>query len=150
MSVSLILVPLAMAAAVAIQARAAGGSAGATVSVSTRMRDSALLSAALRETGAVVTAGTDHVDAAWQGVAGRFTRDAEGIWSAHFRGDVDETRAIEIVRRLDAAYGKQVQTAVLERLRTRAPAAGLRLESETMTDDAAVRLVFAVEQRGRA
>jgi hypothetical protein len=43
---------------------------------------------------------------------------------------VDEERAVEIVRAVDAAYGRQVQRAVLDRLRERAPAAGLRLESE--------------------
>ncbi|GAA1861961.1 hypothetical protein [Asanoa iriomotensis] len=151
MSVSLLLVPVALAAAAAIQARASGGEAKGTIcTVSTRMRDSALLATALRETGAVVTAATDVVDAAWQGVEGRFTRGADGVWTAHFRGDVDETRAVEIVQRLDAAYGRQVQAAVLDRLRDRAPAAGLRLESETVTDDAAVRLVFAVERQERA
>ncbi|GIF63513.1 hypothetical protein Ais01nite_15480 [Asanoa ishikariensis] len=153
MSVSLLLIPAALAAAAAIQARSAGqsgGSGGLVCTVSTRMRDSALLSTALRETGAVVTTGTDLVDAVWQGVTARFTRDTEGIWAAHFAGDVDETRAVEIVRRLDAAYGRQVQAAVLDRLRTQAPAAGLRLASETVTDDASVRLVFAVEQRERA
>ena len=36
---------------------------------------------------------------------------------------------------------------MLERLRERAPAAGLRLESETVAEDASVRLVFAVEGR---
>jgi hypothetical protein len=151
MSVSLILIPVALAAATAIQARASRGAGGGTIcTVSTRMRDSALLGAALRETGAVVTDGTDQVDAAWAGVEARFTRGADGVWTAHFRGDVDEARAVGIVQRLDAAYGRQVQAAVVERLRDRAPAAGLRLESETVTDDAAVRLVFAVEQRERA
>ncbi|MEV0719887.1 hypothetical protein [Asanoa sp. NPDC050611] len=151
MSVSLILIPAALAAAAVIQARAGGGGGASTVcTVSTRMRDSVLLSAALRETGAVVTAGDDVVDAAWQGVESRFTRGADGIWTAHFRGDVDESRAVEIVRRLDVAYGRQVQAAVVERLRDRALAAGLRLESETVADDAAVRLVFAVEREDRA
>ncbi|GIF75081.1 hypothetical protein [Asanoa siamensis] len=143
MSVSLILVPAALAAAAVIQARAGG----TTCTVSTRMRDSGLLAAALRETGAVVTDATDRIDALWAGVTAAFTRDAEGVWAAHFRGGVDEERAVEIVRRLDVAYGRKVQAAVVERLRNRAPAAGLRLESETVTDDAAVRMVFAVERR---
>ncbi|MEV4619389.1 hypothetical protein AB0J74_11860 [Asanoa sp. NPDC049573] len=149
MSVSLILIPAALAVAAAIQAGAVD-TGGTVCTVSTRMRDSTLLAAALRETGAVVETDTDRVVAVWQGVTARFTRDAEGIWAAHFSGDVDEARAVAIVGRLDTAYGRQVQAAVLERLRDRAPAAGLRLESETVTDDAAVRLVFAVEQRGRA
>ncbi|GFJ86952.1 hypothetical protein [Phytohabitans rumicis] len=79
---------------------------------------------------------------------GRFTRDADGVWSAHFTGEVDESRAVEIVRAVDTGYGHQVQRAVLDRLRERAPAAGLWLESETTTEDDGVRLVFAVGRDG--
>jgi hypothetical protein len=115
--------------------------------VQTRMRDETLLAAALRDTGAVVTAGTDEIAADWAGVQATFRRGADGIWAAHLRGDVDEARAVEIVRAVDAAYGRQVQRAVLERLRAQAPAAGLRLESEQVTEDASVRLVFQVRER---
>jgi hypothetical protein len=53
---------------------------------------------------------------------------------------------VDIVRAVDAAYGRQVQRAVLARLTERAPAAGLRLESRSVTPELAVRLVFAVER----
>ncbi|UWP80927.1 hypothetical protein [Dactylosporangium fulvum] len=145
MSISLLLIPLAVAA---VSARAAAVSADSRTvcRVQTRMRDTSLLAEALRACAAEVSRDGDDLVADWAGVRTRFGRDAEGIWTAHFTGDVDEARAVEIVRAVDAAYGRQVQQAVLARLQERAPAAGLRLESRTVTPDAAVRLVFAVEQ----
>jgi hypothetical protein len=147
MSVSLLLVPLAVAAvAVANGARAERTADGKVIcQVRTRMRDENLLGAALRATGAVVSAiGTD-LQAGWDGVEASFRRDTEGIWSAHFTGAVTTERAVEIVTAIDAAYGRQVQQAVLDRIRDGAPAASLRLESENVAEDASVRLVFQVE-----
>ncbi|MGC4805140.1 hypothetical protein [Micromonospora sp. DT233] len=150
MSISLILVPLAMATVAAATAAGRRDDAGRVVcQVQTRMRDETLLAAALRDTGAAVAAGTDEITADWAGVRAEFRRGPDGIWAAHLRGDVDEERAVEIVRSVDAAYGRQVQGAVLQRLRAQAPAAGLRLESEEVTEDASVRLVFAVGEGDR-
>ncbi|MEV4199509.1 hypothetical protein [Micromonospora globbae] len=149
MSVSLILLPLAVAAVAAAHGATAGRDEEGRVvcQVQTRMRDESLLTAALADTAAVVAADRDAITADWAGVRAVFQRGDDGIWSAHFTGDVDERRAVEIVGAVDAAYGRQVQRAVLERLRAQAPAAGLRLESEEVTEDASVRLVFAVEGR---
>ncbi|MDT0530415.1 hypothetical protein RM555_15595 [Micromonospora sp. DSM 115977] len=149
MSVSLILLPLAVAAVAATHAATAGrdGQGRVVCQVQTRMRDETLLVTALRDTGAVVTTEPDAIIADWADVRAGFRRGEDGIWSAHFTGEVDEPRAVEAVRAIDAAYGRQVQRAVLERLREQAPAAGLRLESEQVTEDASVRLVFAVEGR---
>ncbi|MEU6073348.1 hypothetical protein [Micromonospora sp. NPDC047074] len=149
MSVSLILLPLAVAAVAATHGATAGRDREGHVvcEVQTRMRDETLLVAALRDTDAAVVAERGEITADWAGVCAVFRRAEDGIWSAHFTGDVDERRAVEAVRAIDAAYGRQVQRAVLERLREQAPAAGLRLESEQVTEDAAVRLVFAVEGR---
>ncbi|WP_433078655.1 hypothetical protein ACQP1P_37945 [Dactylosporangium sp. CA-052675] len=147
MSVSLILLPLAIAAAAA-HAGLTKGKDTTVCEVRTRMRDEGLLAAALRDTRAAVTPDGDGLVADWAGVRARFVRDERQVWSAHFTGDVDEPRAVDIVRAVDAAYGRQVQAAVLERLTHRAPAAGLRLESRSVTPDRAVRLVFAVERAG--
>ncbi|MBW6433736.1 hypothetical protein KZ829_08265 [Actinoplanes hulinensis] len=145
MSVSLLLVPLAMAGAAAVQARAAGRSDG-VCDVRTRMRDVTLLGEALRDTGATVVTSGETLTAVWgeTKASATFTRDAEGIWGAHFTG-IQQDRAVELVTAVDEAYGRRVQRAVLERLRDQAPAAGLRLESESVTDGA-VQLVFEVER----
>ncbi|MEO3777190.1 hypothetical protein ABGB16_10140 [Micromonospora sp. B11E3] len=149
MSISLILVPLAVATVAAAHATSADRDDEDRVvcQVQTRMRDETLLAAALRDTGAAVTADADGIIADWAGVRAGFRRGSDGIWTAHLAGEVDEQRAVEIVHAVDAAYGRQVQGAVLERLRAQAPAAGLRLESEQVTEDASVRLVFAVGER---
>jgi hypothetical protein len=150
MSISLILTPRTIAAIDAVLGvrPAQDGTGQVVCEVRTRMRDERLLAAALEEAGAAVTAGDHEIAARWDGVRAAFARDTEGVWSAHFTGDVDESRAVEIVRAVDVGYGRQVQRAVLERLRERAPAAGLSLESETITEDAGVRLVFAVGRGG--
>jgi hypothetical protein len=145
MSVSLLLVPLAMAGAAAVQAAAGRKADGRLVcQVQTRMRDVTLLESALRDTGATVTTSGDTLSATWAQSAATFTRGADGIWAAHVTG-VDQAGAVELMTTVDGAYGRRVQQAVLERLRDQAPAAGLRLESESVERDASVRLVFEVE-----
>jgi hypothetical protein len=145
-SVSLLLVPLALAGAAAVQASAGRMDGGRLVcQVQTRMRDATLLEAALRDTGATVTNSGDVLTVAWENKAATFTRGADGIWAAHVTG-VDQQGAVELMTTVDAAYGRRVQQAVLERLRDQAPAAGLRLESESVDQDDSVRLVFEVEK----
>jgi hypothetical protein len=141
----MLLVPLAMAGAAAVKA-AADRRADGVCRVATRMRDTGMLGDALRDTGATVQLADDQATVRWaDATTATFSRDADGIWSAHFSG-TDEAGAIRKVSEVDAAYGRLVQRAVLERLREQAPAAGLRLESETVDDDDAVRLVFEVER----
>ena len=148
MSVELVLVPLAFAAVSAWQAsRKKADEQGRTVQhVQTRMRDASLLAAALEDTEAQVSNTPVGIAAAWQGVRGDFRRDDQGIWQVDFTGDVDERRAGDIVAAIDQAYGLQVQQAVLARLRERAPAAGMTIESETVDADDNVTLVLAVER----
>ncbi|MGC5031765.1 hypothetical protein [Micromonospora sp. DT229] len=149
MSISLVLLPLAVAAVAAAQGVSASrdGQGRVVCQVQTRMRDENLLAAALQDTAAVVGVDGEVITADWAGVRARFQRGTDGIWSAHFAGEVDEQRAVEVVQAIDVAYGRQVQRAVLERLRQQAPAAGLRLESEQVVEDDSVRLVFAVQGR---
>src|SRR5207247_532417 len=119
MSVSLILIPLAVAAVSAAHGLQSGRDEQNRVvcQVQTRMRDASLLAAALQETAAAVTVGEQEIVAAWKGVQARFSRGQDGVWGAHFTGEVDEARAVDIVRAVDAGYGRQVQRAVLQRLR---------------------------------
>lgn len=146
MSVSIVLVPLAIAAVSAWQAsRREVDAEGRTVcNVQTRMKDEGLLAAALRDTQAHVTIAGEKMVATWQGTRAEFRRDSAGIWQAHFSGDIDVDRASEIVLAVDEAYGRQVQQAVLARLRERAPAAGMSVESETVEDDDSITLVLNV------
>jgi hypothetical protein len=149
MSISIILLPIALAGVAAATGLTGRRAEAKVVEVQTRMRDEVMLAAALVETGAVTESAADELVARWAGVTARFERGADRIWSAHFTGTTDQERAVEIIQAVDAAYGRRVQQAVLARLRERAPTAGLRLESEEVVADDAVRLVFAVERPAR-
>ena len=145
MSISLILIPLAVAAA----AKAAGAVTGPAQScvVSTRMRDSNLLSAALADTGARTTVyGPDAIDAEWAGIVAALRREPDGVWNAHFTGTTDAERCTEMVLAVDAAYGRRVQAEVLAKLKDRAPQAGMTLVSETANPDASVTMVLEVDR----
>lgn len=136
MSVSIILVPIALAAVAAWHAAQTEEQDGHLVChVATRMRDPQLLTAALTDTGASVETAEGEVVARWHGVDAVFRRDEQGIWSVHLTGETDEEQALDIVTAIDAAYGRQVQRAVLARLKARAPDAGLEVTSETKQGD---------------
>ena len=147
MSISIVLIPVAIAAVSAWQAsRPETDGHGRTVCrVGTRMRDAGLLADALTDTGAIVSRANGHLVADWQGVRAEFSRDAQGIWQVDMTGNVDQAAATGIAAAIDAAYGRRVQAAVLARLRERAPAAGMRIESERIEDDQSVTLVLTTE-----
>lgn len=146
MSVSIVLVPVAIAAISAWQAsRTETDNEGRTLcQVTTRMRDENLLAAALADTRAVVTTSGQSLLADWAGVRAEFARDSAGIWQANFTGDVDEARAVGIIGSIDLAYGRQVQRAVVEKLKQRAPAAGMSLISERVEADESMTLILEV------
>lgn len=147
MSVEVLLVPLAFAAIKAWQANRSDTGDPLVCQVSTRMRDVTLLSAALSDLGAEVTCSEAELTARWPDLSAQFARGAEGIWTAHVSGtEVDEARALDLVTRIDAAYGRRVQAAVLERIRDRAKDAGLQVESEVRDAEENVTLVLTVGQ----
>lgn len=146
MSIEIVLVPLALAAISAWQASRSGvDQQGRTIcEVQTRMKDRGLLGSALRDIDASVTDTPDSMIARWEGVEATFRQDDAGIWQATFSGAIDVEGASSIVASLDVAYGKQVQQAVLARLRDRAPQAGMSVASETIEADSSVTLVLNV------
>lgn len=146
MSVSIVLVPLAIAAISAWQASKTEIDAqGRTLcQVSTRMRDEILLQAALADTRAIVGRSGTMISADWAGVRAEFACDEAGIWQANFTGDIDEARAIGVITAIDQAYGRQVQQAVVQRLKQRAPSAGMSVVSERMENNDTMTLVLEV------
>lgn len=146
MSISLVLLPAAFAAIGAWQiTRSESDQSGRTACrVQTRMRDVRLLVKALVDTGAQVTESGKLLTALWQGIEAKFECNSEGTWQVDLTGDVDEVKAVEIIRAVDEAYGRCVQVAVLERLRGRAALAGMRVESEQVEDDLSVTVILEV------
>lgn len=146
MSVSLILIPLALGA-VAKAAASQGSTAPNVCTVSTRLRDPRLLTLALGDTGARATAtGPDAIDVEWAELSAQLRRDGDGIWQAHFTGTEDQQRCTDMVLAVDAAYGRRVQAEVVQKVRDRAPAAGMALVSEKVNEDASFTMVLEVRQ----
>ena len=149
MSLTLVLVPLSIAAAAATQgrrARRADVGSSHEVRVESRMRDETLLVVSLQDLGATVRRADDGallVDTAGGGLTMR--RDAAGLWNACFTGEWRPEGARALVESLDRAYGLRVQQAVIRRLEERAPAAGMRISSQSIDDDRVVTLVMEVE-----
>lgn len=145
MSIEIVLLPMAVAAVSAWQAKKAADESGRQViAVGTRMRNETLLQRALMDTGATVAASGHVLTASWGATQGRFTKDPSGIWSVHLAGDTDYQHAADLISRVDAHYGRHVQAEVLARLRDRAPAAGMEIESETVEEDDSVTMVLTV------
>lgn len=149
MSIEIVLIPLAFAAVSAWQAKRAADETGAHhLEVGTRMRDPHLLAQALRNTRAVVTQDRERLVSTWGQVQAVMTRSPDGIWSAHFADRVDVEHATALLRGVDVAYGQLVQQAVLARLKERATASGMVVESEQVEDDRTVTLVLNVSRGG--
>jgi hypothetical protein len=152
MSISLLLVPAALAATTAWQVlRDPPELANQQIChVGTRMKDPMLLAAALSDAGADVRWQGEELISRWPDGEVRFTREHDGptpgIWTAHASDDLGETRAVELVRLVDHAYGRQVQRVVVERVKHRSAEAGMRIESETVDDDTNVTLVLALDR----
>lgn len=147
MSIEVVLIPVAIAAVGAwrVSRPEPGVSARTVCRVATRMRDADLLRTALGDTGAAVLAAEDaRIVADWSGVRATFGRGDDGIWSAHLEGELDESRAVDIVTAVDQAYGRRVQQAVVARLLERAPTAGLSVESRSVGEDDSVTVVLGV------
>ena len=145
MSIEIVLIPMAIAAVSAWQAnRKIAEDGRELVAVSTRMKNADLLAQALTDLNASVQTSPDSITATWPALQARFARNADGVWAAHFGGEVTSETAATVVRDLDTAYGLRVQQAVLERVRARAPEAGMAVESETVEEDRTVTLVLNV------
>ncbi len=145
MSISLVLIPLAVAAAAKAAAR--DSPAPQVCTVSTRMRDTRLLVAALGDTGATATVlSDDDIDVRWADLTARLRRDPDGIWAVDFTGTDDTARCIDTITAVDAAYGLRVQAEVVERLRERAPAAGMAVLSESAAANGEVTMVLEVRE----
>ena len=75
-----------------------------------------------------------------------FTKNPQGIWAARFVAGTSVEVAEQIIGQIDKAYGIEVQTEVLRKIKERAPQSGMTLESETINEDSSVTLVLAVNQ----
>lgn len=137
-------------------AQAANNSGATVLQVQTRMRDTGLLVRAFEELGAVVREATDEaVVAELNRIRLTMSRDNSGVWLAHVEAvsavdagqntvqdAVTEEEAAELLRLLDATYGKLVQQAVVERIHAQAENVGMRVSSQTVDADQNIHIVL--------
>jgi hypothetical protein len=114
--------------------------------VQTRLKHPGLLVEALHSVGAKANAHADgSVSGTWEGINFSFVHHEDGTLSAHFDADVEVERARELILATDAAYAKEVQEAVRQRVKQRAGELGMTVESETVGQDESVTLVLNVD-----
>lgn len=149
MSIELLLVPLVIAALGAAKAKVEGetsqGLGADGVRVTSRLKDGGLVAAALGDLGAVLfRTESDAIEGSVGGKPFTFTRNEEGLWAARFAEAWGQEGAVDLVTRLDTAYGLRVQQEVLRKIRARAPGAGMTIASETVDEDETVTLTLNV------
>ena len=145
MSLEIVLVPLAFAAVGAWKARRPASDNTPTIHVASRMRHGGLLADSLSDLGIAVTHESEgHISAVQQERKLEFRRNDEDLWVATFDGSWSEGEAMELLTRLDAAYGRRVQQDVIAKIHERAPAAGMHITSEVVDNEDTVTLMLSV------
>ena len=145
MSLEIVLVPLAFAAVGAWKARRPESDNAPTIQVASRMRHGGLLVNSLNDLGLAVThEGEGHISAAQQEGEVAFRRNEEDLWVATFAESWTEIEAMELLTKLDVAYGRQVQKDVIAKIHERAPAAGMHITSEAVDNEETVTLMLSV------
>lgn len=151
MSAEILLIPLALAALTALQVarreeRERVESEPQYVwSVTTAMKDAALIRAALRDLG---------LTASWEGeVAGLIVGGwrvalvpQEGRYGVLLEEGITREEALTFATTLEQAYTRCVQAAVLTRIQVQAAQSGLRVVGQQRNPDRSVTLTLRVEQ----
>ena len=149
MSLEIILIPLAIALVTKAHSKAQENTPNASshqVNVETRMKNLDLLQNAMRNIGCTTTMQENEIAASLNSIYFTFTKNPQGIWAARFVAGTSVEVAEQIIGQIDKAYGIEVQTEVLRKIKERAPQSGMTLESETINEDSSVTLVLAVNQ----
>lgn len=149
MSLEIILIPMAIALITAAKATANENVPNASahqVSVETRMKNVDLLVNAMKNAGCTVTTTPNEIAGNFNSILFTFKRDQLGIWNATFIAGTTLQAATQIIQAIDKAYGLEVQSEILRKIKERAPQNGMTLESETVNADSSISLVLAVNQ----
>jgi hypothetical protein len=149
MSLEIILIPMAIALITKAKANAEENVPNASahqVSVETRMKNQDLLVNAMQSAGCTVTATQNEIAGNFHSILFTFKRDTAGIWNATFVAGTTLQAASQIIQAIDKAYGLEVQSEVLRKIKERAPQNGMALESETVNEDSSISLVLTVNQ----
>jgi high-affinity Fe2+/Pb2+ permease len=149
MSLEIILIPLAIALITKAHSKTNEDNPNAPshqVAVETRMKNLELLQNAMRNIGCTTSIQESDISASLNSLNFTFKKNSQGIWAATFEAGTTFEAAEQIIGQIDKAYGIEVQTEVLRKIKERAPQSGMTLESETINEDSSVTLVLAVNQ----
>lgn len=151
MSVILVLVPAVYLAPLAVAATAAAVKAiekraetSNLLRVETRMKNEELLTQSMGQLGYTVRLEGKALVGEKNGSTFSMVRDPNGLWVAHFSGDVSEQDAITTLTNLDIEYGKLVQAALIARLQERLPASNLKYVNQVTNQDESITVTLAV------
>jgi hypothetical protein len=100
----------------------------------------------MQSAGCTVTATQNEIAGNFHSILFTFKRDTAGIWNATFVAGTTLQSATQIIQAIDKAYGLEVQSEVLRKIKERAPQNGMALESETVNEDSSISLVLTVNQ----
>lgn len=114
-------------------------------SLPTRIKDARLLQTALQNCGCQSVSTGVTVDSEVQGARIVFEPTEHSGFNAVFVGGIPTDQAEDFLDSLYSEYTRQVQQAVYEKLKDRAAAKGMILESEELQDDDSVVLTFCVQ-----
>ncbi len=149
MSLEIILVPMAIALITKAHSKATENVPNASslqVNVETRMKNEHLLQNAMQNIGCTTNLAEGAISASLNSIFFTFKRNEDGVWTASFVAGTSMETAEQIIQQIDKAYGIEVQSEVLRKIKERAPKTGMTLESETINEDSSVTLVLAVDQ----
>jgi hypothetical protein len=149
MSLEIVLIPMAIALVTKAKSKSEENLPNVSmhqVSVETRMKSQDLLINAMRNSGCEVSALPNEIAGNFNSIYFSFRRDDNGIWKAIFTPGTTMQAATQIIHSIDKAYGIEVQTELLRKIKERAPQNGMTVESETVNTDSSISLILAVNQ----
>ena len=152
MSIELALLPIAIATIGAIanrkkSQRSTSALARTSFYRETRMTDPELLQIALQNCGCSSVVSGGAVDSVMQSARIIFEPVEGSAFNAVFTGDLSSEQADQFLADVFTEYTRQVQQQVYQKLKDRAAAKGMILETEQLLDDDSIVLTFHVQDR---
>jgi hypothetical protein len=147
MSIVLALLPIAIAAVGSVNSRRQLRSQGeAAFALETRMTDPRIVRDALAICGCKASTAGTTVDSALQGSRIAFEQAESGAFNAVFYGTIPGAQAEEFLGDLYGEYSRLVQQEAYLKLKERAAAKGLILESEDVQNDGSIVLTLRIAE----
>jgi hypothetical protein len=148
MSIELALLPIAIAAiGAAINKKKSLAQQPNHFAIETRMTDARLLEVALQNCGCRSIASSQQLTTAFESAEILFQPAANGAFDAVFSGEIEAEQANAFIGDVFTEYTRLVQEDVYLKLKQRAAARGMMLESEQLQNDNSITLTFCLQKQ---